>query len=127
MWTLLIIVGVYLYLAITMAKMARKVGQSNYAWWAYIPILNTVLLCKMAYKPMWWFLLCLVPLVNIVVFAMLWIEVAKGCKQSPVWGVMVLVPFINLIALGLLAFSSGGRQMTPPSPSERSREPMSVG
>ncbi len=130
MWALLIIVGLYAYLAITMSKMAHKTGQSESAWWAWVPVLNTFLLFKMAGKPMWWFLLCMIPVVNIVVFAMLWMEVAKGCGQPPVWGVMVLIPFINLIALGIMAFSDGGNQIAPSaptSPADQPRQPMNVG
>lgn len=127
MWGLLIIVGIYAYFAITMAKMACKTGQSQNAWWAWVPILNTFLLFKMAGKPMWWFLLCLIPLVNIVVFAMLWMEVAKRCGQAPVWGVMVLIPFINFIALGIMAFSASDNRMAPMAPGEQPRQPMNVG
>lgn len=123
---LLFILGVYLYLAFTMFKMAQKTGHSDSAWWSFIPILNTFLVFKMASKPAWWFILCLIPIVNIVVFAILWIEVAKACGQSPVWGVLVLIPLINFIALGVLAFSAPPRRLSPTSPSERPRTPTPV-
>ena len=58
-------VAVYVYFAYTQARMADRIGMSKYAWWAYVPILYLFLLFRMASKPAWWFVLCLVPLVNI--------------------------------------------------------------
>ena len=123
-------VAVYVYFAYTQARMADRIGMSKYAWWAYVPILNLFLLFRMASKPAWWFVLCLVPLVNIVVFAVLWMEVAKAVRQSPVWGILVLVPAVNFIALGIMAFANPPQRVTPQPPSkqpEESRQQQSVG
>ena len=123
----LFMLGMYFYFTFAMFKMAQKTGHSDTAWWAFIPILNTFLLFKMANKPAWWFILCLIPIVNIVVFAILWIEVAKACQQSPVWGFLVLIPLINLVAMGILAFSTPAPRVSPPAQSERPRTPTPVG
>ena len=125
MLPLLFFLVLYLYLAFTMMKMAQKTGHSDSSWWAFIPILNTFLLFKMAGKPAWWFVLCLIPVVNIVVFAILWMEVAKACQQSPVWGFLVLIPLINFIALSILAFSGSKSMASPPRP-EQTRQPTHV-
>lgn len=124
---LLFMVAMYLYFGFTMMKMAQKTGHGDSGWWGFIPIMNIFLVMKMAQKPGWWFLLCLVPFVNIVVFAILFIEVAKACQQSPVWGFLVLIPLINFVALGVLAFSAPPRKMGAPSTSERPRTPTPVG
>ena len=103
MW--LIILAAYLYFAYAQFKIAQKIGHRDSAWWAFIPILNTVLLVKMAAKPLYWFLFCLIPFINIIICAVLWIDVATACSQSPVWGFLTILPFINFISIGVLAFS----------------------
>ena len=124
---ILILVGVYFYFAFAQFKIAQKIGLTDSAWWAWIPILNTFLLFKMANKPAWWFILCLVPLVNIVVFAILWIQAAKAVQTSPVWGFLVLIPLVNLVAMGVMAFSSSPHQPSPPSHTPQPRQPEHVG
>ena len=123
---ILFLLGVYVYFAFCMFKMAQKTGHTDCAWWAWIPILNTFLLFKIAGKPAWWFLLCLIPLVNIIVFAILWMEAAKAVHVSPVWGIMVLLPLINFVALGIMAFSAMP-QPTPPAYTPQPRQPEHVG
>lgn len=123
---ILVFVAIYAYIAFTQYKIAQKCGCSDSAWWAWIPIMNTFLLFKMAGKPAWWFVLCLIPLVNIYAFAVLWINTAKAVGQSPVMGFLVLIPVVNFIALGVLAFSGSSYQTPPPAFSDRPRQPESV-
>src|SRR6266516_2542834 len=54
----------YVYLALALQTIANKTGTPN-AWLAWIPIGNLVLMLNVAKKPLWWFLLCLIPLVNV--------------------------------------------------------------
>ena len=112
----LIILGIYLFLAFTWSRIAKKTGCHNNAWWAYVPILNVLLNCDMAGKSRWWFFLCLVPLVNIVIFAVLWYESARRAGFNGWLGVMVLVPLVNIIALCIMAFTGGSRPLIPQTP-----------
>ena len=123
---LLFLVGVYCYFSFCQMKMAQKIGLSDCAWWAWIPIVGMFLLFKMASKPWWWFFLCLVPLVNIVVFAVLWYEAAKACNVPPIWGILVLVPVLNLIALGVMAFSGTPARPAPQYQTPQPRQPANV-
>jgi len=104
----LVMIGLYVYFAFAQYKISQKAGCADKAWWAFIPILNTFLLIETAGKDWWWFLLCLVPLVNIVAFAVLWIETAKASGHSGIWGFLVLIPFINFVAVGVMAFTGPG-------------------
>ncbi|PIU55533.1 MAG: hypothetical protein COS89_07115, partial [Deltaproteobacteria bacterium CG07_land_8_20_14_0_80_38_7] len=59
---LFFIVG-YLFFAYCLARLAKNVGMpfgSSFIW-ALIPIANFFLLLKIAEKPMWWFILLLIP------------------------------------------------------------------
>jgi len=126
----IVIAALYLYFSFMHYKIAQKTGQADNAWWAFVPILNTVLLIQMAEKPMWWFLLLLVPIVNVFAFFALWMSVAKQCGQSPVWGFFVLIPLINFVAVFVLAFNSRPYEYpeapTAP-PSQQPRTPQQVG
>jgi hypothetical protein len=101
MWVVLL--GAYLVAAFLQYRIAQRTGPAGDAWWAFIPIMNTLLLIKMAQKPGWWFLLLLVPGVNLVTFALLWMAVAQQAGQSAFWGILVLIPAVNVIALLVLA------------------------
>ena len=125
MW--LIILAVYLYFCYAQFKIAQKVGFGNSAWWAFIPILNTFLLIKMANRPLYWFIFCLIPFVNVIIFAVLWIDVAKACSQSPVWGFLTILPFVNLISIGVLAFSGSQPPTHFPPTKPPTRQPERVG
>lgn len=105
-----IVLGIYLFVAYMQWRIANKVGCSANAWWSYVPILNTLLLCDMAGKERWWFFLTLVPLVNIIVFAALWFEIAKAAGFDGWLGLMILVPLINVIAMAIMAFGGGSGQ-----------------
>lgn len=109
-----VIVGVYLFFAYMQWRIANKVGCAANAWWAYVPILNTVLLCDMAGRERWWFFLGLVPLVNIIVFAVLWFDVARAAGFDGWVGLLVLLPMLNVVAMAILAFG-GGSDNSPDS------------
>lgn len=127
-----VVTVLYFYFAFMMYKMAQKTGQADNAWFAFIPILNTVLLIQMAEKPMHWFLLLFIPIVNVVLFFKLWMDAARSCGQSAVWGFLMMIPFLNFVAAFVLAFNS--RQVPyqypsdpPPSPGGDRRPKQMVG
>lgn len=130
---MLIMFGIFFYFAFAQFKIAQKLNHQN-AWFAFVPILNTVQLIQMAGKPMLWFLGLLVPIVNIVLFAMLWIEVAKATGHSSMVGFLVLIPPISFVTIGMMAFgsgsgsNSGGHSSAVPPPQQPTpQHPQSVG
>ena len=60
---------------------------------------------NIAKKPMWWFILFLVPIVNIVIAIMVWMAVAEARGKPSWWGILTIVPVANLIVPGVLAWS----------------------
>jgi hypothetical protein len=105
-----------LYLAILVViivglwKVFTKAGQPG--WGALIPIYNIYLWLKIAGKPVWWLVLFLIPLVNIVVAILVAIDVAKRFGKSTVFGV-VLVGLFGFIGIPILGF--GDAVYTPPT------------
>jgi hypothetical protein len=122
----LFFLGIYLVCSWLLYRIACNAGQKDSAWWAFIPILNLFLLCKTAQKPMWWVLLCLIPLVNIVVLGILFWKTAENCGQPGFWGVCMLLPFINIVAMLVLAFSAPKTPSRPAPSMPKPRQPVGV-
>ena len=111
-------------------KIAHRTGHADTAWWAFVPILNTLLLIGMAGKPIKWFWLLMIPFVNFFAFFALWISVARNCGQSGVWGFFCMFPLINILPMFVLAMSTRpysypnfSDETSPPRP----RKPEQVG
>jgi hypothetical protein len=99
---LLFFLAIYAFIAFCVMKIAQKTNTDN-AWWAWIPILNIVLLLNVARKPVWWILLFFIPLVNIVIAFLVWIGVAEARGKGAIWG--IITALIPIIGLPYLAFS----------------------
>ena len=97
-------VAVYVYMALALQTIARKTNTKN-DWLAWIPIANIILLLEIARKPLWWLLLLLIPLVNLVISIVVWVGVAEARGKPSWWGLLMIVPGINLIVPGYLAWS----------------------
>ena len=94
----------YVYVALALMALARKTSTAH-AWWAWIPILNIVLMLRIARRPVWWIVLLLIPVVNIVIAALIWMGIAQNRQKSGWWGVVAIVPVVNLVVPGYLAWS----------------------
>jgi hypothetical protein len=96
---------IIIYLAVVVFEIAAlwkvftKAGQPG--WGAIIPIYNTYLLCKIGGKPGWWVILFFIPLVNIVIFILLYHAVSKSFGHGGGFTVgLVLLSFIFVPILG---------------------------
>ncbi|PYV34395.1 MAG: hypothetical protein DMG22_06360 [Acidobacteria bacterium] len=94
----------YVYLALALQTIAKKTSTEN-AWWAWLPILNALLMLNIAKKPLWWIILLLIPLVNIVIGIIVWMGVAEARGKPNWWGILMIVPVANLVVPGYLAWS----------------------
>src|SRR5689334_7292483 len=94
----------YVYMSLALQTIADKT-KTQHSWLAWIPIANLVLMLNVAKKPLWWFILFLVPLVNIVIAIMVWMAVAEARGKPTWWGILTIVPIVNLIVPGVLAWS----------------------
>jgi hypothetical protein len=97
-------VAIYVYFAFCIYKIAQKCNVEM-AWLAWIPIVQVVPLIQAARKPLWWIVLLLIPLVNIVIGIIIWMGVAEQ-RGKPSWvGILMIVPLVNLVIPAYLAFS----------------------
>ena len=79
-----------------------KAGEAG--WQALIPIWNTLVLLKIAGKPMWWILLFWVPILGIVLYIFLLNGLSLSFGHGP--GFTVGLVFLGLIFMYILAFDS---------------------
>ena len=101
---LLFVLAMYVYCALAVQTIAQKTNTEN-PWLAWIPIVNIILLLNIAKKPIWWIVLFLIPLVNIIIGVIVWMAVAEE-RKKPNWrGILIIVPFVGLIVPGYLAWS----------------------
>ena len=112
----------YFYFAFAQFKIAQKINHSA-PWWAFIPVLNLFQEFQLAGKPWYWIFLYCIPLVNIIAWVVVWMDIAKKVGQSPVWGFLTLLPVINFAAIGVLAFSGGGSNQNSPFPQKEHQIP----
>ena len=82
-----------------MWKTFAKAGEPG--WAAIIPIYNTIVMLKIAGRPIWWILLLLIPCVGIVFIVILCIDLAKSYGHGAGYGLgLLLLPFIFWPMLG---------------------------
>jgi hypothetical protein len=104
MFVLVLGLGSYIYLSLALQTIATKTATAN-AWLAWIPIANLFLLLSVAKKPLWWFLLFLIPLVNLIILIMVWMAVAEARHKPNWWGILLIVPVVNVVVPGYLAWA----------------------
>jgi hypothetical protein len=101
---LIIAAAGYVYVSLALQTIAKKTNTAN-GWWAWVPILNILLMLNIAKKPLWWFILCLIPFVNIIIFIIVWMAIAVARGKPNWWGILIIIPVANLIVPGYLAWA----------------------
>lgn len=115
MFFFLIFFGIiYIYIALALQTIAKKTNTEN-AWWAWIPILNILLMLNVAKKPMWWVILFLIPLVSLVIAIIVWMAIAEARGKPNWWGILLIVPLLGLVVPGYLAWSNGSSTAAAPA------------
>lgn len=89
-------------LIIAMWKVFDKAGKPG--WAAIIPFYNTYTLFEVAGMNGWMFLLMLIPIVNVIILIMMYINLAKAFGKSG--GFAVGLIFLNFIFMLILGFGS---------------------
>src|SRR6059058_6265400 len=84
--------AVILLMIASMWKIFTKAGKPG--WAAIVPIYNIIVLLEIAGKPLWWFILMLIPFVNIVVFIMVLLSIARNFGKGAGFAIgMLFLPF----------------------------------
>ena len=82
-----------------MWKVFTKAGKPG--WAAIIPIYNIIVLLQVAGRPIWWIILYLIPIVNIIFAILVTVDIAKRFGKGGGFAVgMLFLPFIFYPILG---------------------------
>ena len=74
-------------------KLYIKAGRQ--AWEAFVPVYNAVVLMKIINRPWWWVILLFLPVVNLIMLAVVWVETARSFGKNS-----NLDTFLAVITLG---------------------------
>ena len=73
-------------------------------WQAFVPIWNTIVLIKISGKPIWWIILLLIPIVNIVILVLVYHGLSTSFGHGA--GFTVGLIFLSIIFLYILGYDS---------------------
>jgi hypothetical protein len=89
----------YVVSAFPLALVFKKAEQT--AWAAFVPVYNVIVLLETVGRPVWWIVLLLVPIVNVVAIVMVMYDLARSFGHGGGLTVaLVLVTFFALCYLG---------------------------
>lgn len=97
-------IGMYVVSAVSLMTIADKTRTPN-SWWAWIPILNIVLMLQIAGLELWYIVLCFVPCVNVAVFVYMWWKIAEKRNKPGAIALLMFVPLINFFVPLYIAFA----------------------
>lgn len=92
--------GVLILTLVSLWKIYEKAGEPG--WAAIIPIYNFVILLKIVEKPVWWVILFIIPVVNIVIIILVYFRLGKMFGKSDGFSIGLIL--LSFIFLPILAF-----------------------
>lgn len=78
-------------------RLYQKAGRK--AWEAAIPVYNAVILMKIINRPWWWTILLFIPIVNLIMFPVIWVETIRSFGRNSTTDTVLV-----LITLGLYIY-----------------------
>jgi hypothetical protein len=110
---LLVIMLVSVFMIVAMWRVFTKADQPG--WGALIPIYNMVLMLRIAGKPGWWVIFCLIPpfwpVISIVVHIVITIDIARNFGRGGWFAAgLILLPiiFFPILAFGNSEYLGSG-------------------
>jgi len=103
---MIIYLAIFLVTIIGCWKAYSKAGQPG--WSCIIPIYNMVVWLQICGRPIWWIILLLIPLVNLIIFIVICIDFAKSFGKGVGFGLGIF--FLGFIFIPILGFGSATYQ-----------------
>jgi hypothetical protein len=93
MLPMIIIMALVVLMIAAMWKLFTKAGEPG--WAAIVPIYNTIVLLKIAGKPLWWIILLIIPIVSLVIAILMSLGIAEKFGKGAGYGIgLAFLPFI---------------------------------
>jgi signal peptidase I len=78
-------------------KLYEAAGRKR--WEAAVPVYNAIILMKIIGRPTWWTILLFIPIINLIMFPVIWIETLRSFGKRS-----TLDTFLGLITFGLYLY-----------------------
>jgi len=78
-------------------KLYEKAGRKS--WEAGIPIYNAIVLMKIINRPTWWTILLFIPIINLIMFPVIWVETLRSFGKNS-----SLDTFLGIVTCGLYIY-----------------------
>jgi hypothetical protein len=105
--SLLLGFGMYIFTSLALMTIAKRLNYEN-GWFAWIPILNIVLMLKMGDMNPWLVLLMLIPgLGGLAIAIITIIALMNICEKrgyDKLLGLLSIIPIANLVLIAMLAW-----------------------
>lgn len=105
----IIYVAIIVILIIANWKIFEKAGKPG--WAAIIPIYNVIVLLEIIGKPLWWFILMLIPIVNFIFGIIMLNELSKSFGKGV--GFTIGLLFLPFIFMPILGFDDSAKYIGP--------------
>lgn len=99
---LLVILALIVVIVVAQWKIFTKAGKPG--WASLIPIYNTLVMLQIVGRPLWWFFLLLIPIVNIIPAIIVTNDLSKSFGKDIAWTVGLI--FLPIIFYPILGFGS---------------------
>lgn len=78
-------------------KLYQKAGRKS--WEAAIPVYNAIILMKIINRPTWWTILLFVPVVNLIMFPVVWVETLRSFGKNS-----TIETLLGIFSLGFFVY-----------------------
>lgn len=102
----IVYLGIIVLMIASLWKIYEKAGKPG--WAAIVPIYNIIVLLEIVGRPVIWIVGLIIPVVNIVVGIIIYMDLAKSFGKSAGYGIGIL--FLPFIFLPMLAFGDATYQ-----------------
>ena len=109
-WThwLLLFLGIQLIHGAATYPLYKKAGHEP--WKAFVPLFNAWILLKIIHRPSYWIVFLLLPVVNLIMLPVIWVETIRAfslTSRKDAWTVV--------LSLGFYLFGSAKREIASPT------------
>lgn len=98
-------------------RLYQRAGRK--AWEAIVPVYNAIVLMKIINRPTWWVFLLFIPVVNLLMFPVIWVETARSFRHNSTketWIAILSLGFYNFyLSYGTQSKYKENRSIEPAS------------
>ena len=63
---------------------------------AFVPVYNAIVLMKIIRRPKWWIILLFIPVINLLIFPVIWVETARSFGKNSTIETLLVITTLGL-------------------------------